>query len=68
MGLIIAKLLLNYIKEDEMKKLITRYLLTIVILPAFLTGCYTQVATQDDSYSSDKSYDEFVYEGEESVE
>ena len=54
-----------------MKKLLTKYLLTIAILPAFLTGCYTQVATQDDSYStysSDESYEEFVYEGEESVE
>ena len=46
-----------------MKKLITKNLLTFAILPVFLTGCYTQVATQDDSYSSDKSYDEFVYEG-----
>jgi len=53
-----------------MKKLITKYLLTIVILPAFLTGCYTQLATQDDSnlnYSSDESYQDYVYEGEENT-
>ena len=53
-----------------MKKLITKYLLTIAILPAFLTGCYTQVATQDDpnlNYSSDEAYQDYAYENEKNT-
>ena len=54
-----------------MKKLTTKYLLIIAILPVFLTGCYTQVATEDDSYSNyslDEPNQDYVYEGEENTE
>src|SRR3990172_4573109 len=51
-----------------MKKFMTKYLLIIAISSAFLTGCYTQVATQDDSNSSyytTDTYDNYIYEGEQ---
>ncbi|MCH9028862.1 MAG: hypothetical protein IH819_04455, partial [Bacteroidetes bacterium] len=47
-----------------MKKIVIKYLLVIGTLPLILTGCYTQLATQDDSYStfSNQSYDDYEYE------
>jgi hypothetical protein len=52
-----------------MKKRFTKYFLTIAILPAFLTGCYTQLATQDDSSTipADQNYEDVAYYQEEEV-
>ncbi len=51
-----------------MKKLL-KILLPFLLLPFLVTGCYTEVATQDDpyaNYSSDQNYEDYVYEDEES--
>ena len=52
-----------------MKKRFTKYFLTIAILPAFLTGCYTQLAIQDDSSTipADLTSDDYAYYEEEEV-
>jgi len=50
-----------------MKKRLTIYFV-LTILPVFLTGCYTQLATQDDSYStipSNQTYDDYAYQDED---
>jgi len=51
-----------------MKKIFIKYLLPISIIPALLTGCYTQLATQDSSYSttpSNQTYDENISQEEQ---
>jgi hypothetical protein len=52
-----------------MKKRFTKYLFALSLLPAFLTGCYTQLATQDDSSTipADQTYEDLDYYQEEEV-
>jgi len=51
-----------------MKKRLTINIIALTILPLFLTGCYTQLATQNDLNStipSNQSYDDYAYQDEE---
>ena len=48
-----------------MKKKLTVNIIALTILPLFLTGCYTQLATQNDLNStipSNQSYDDYAYQ------